>query len=73
MTDTTMYLLLAAMIGILVALVLSIRRLTSLELKSEAMISATKRIEAKDIEIDQKVLDLGKQIVLLLKPKKKAK
>ena len=71
MSDTTMYLLLAAMLGVLVGLVLSIRRLTSLELKSESMINAAKRIDLRSISIEERILDIQKQMLSLLKKGKK--
>jgi|GEM_PF-5260457 len=71
MSDTTMYLLLAAMLGVLVGLVLSIRRLTALELKSENMINAAKRIDIRSISIEERILEIQKQMLDLLKKKSK--
>ncbi len=72
MADTTIYLLVAAMLGVLVALVLSIRRLNSLELKSESMINSTKRIDVRSISIEERILEIQRQMLGLLKKKGKS-
>lgn len=71
MADTTMYLLLGTMLGVLVALVLSIRRLTMLEIKSENLIMAAKRIDTRSIALEERILALQSQILSIIKKKKK--
>lgn len=52
--DAFLYLVTAAMLGVLFALVLSIRRLMQLELKQENLLNTIKRIELRDIAMEER-------------------
>ncbi len=65
---TFLYLITAAMLGVLFALVLSIRRLMQLELKQERLLSTIKRIELRDIAMEERTYKILEE----LKPKTKA-
>ena len=52
--DPFLYLVTAAMLGVLFALVLSIRRLMQLELKQENLLNTIKRIELRDIAMEER-------------------
>ncbi len=75
--DAFLYLVVAAMLGVLFALVLSIRRLMQLEFKQEKLLNTIKRIELRDISMEErtyKILDmLSSKIKAKKKPAKKKK
>ena len=52
--DAFSTLVIAAMLGVLFALVLSIRRLMQLEFKQEKLLSTIKRIELRDISMEER-------------------
>ena len=52
--DTFSTLMLAATLGVLFALVLSIRRLMQLEFKQEKLLNTIKRIELRDIALEER-------------------
>lgn len=64
--DTFLYLIVAAMLGVLFALVLSIRRLMQLELKQESLLNTIKRIELRDISMEERTFQILQE---LTKPK----
>ena len=75
--DAFLYLVVAAMLGVLFALVLSIRRLMQLELEQEKLLNTIKRIELRDISMEErtyKILDmLSSKVKAKKKPAKKKK
>ena len=75
--DAFLYLVVAAMLGVLFALVLSIRRLMQLEFKQEKLLNTIKRIELRDISMEErtyKILDmLSSKVKAKKKPAKKKK
>jgi hypothetical protein len=60
--DTFSTLLLAAMLGVLFALVLSIRRLMQLEFKQEKLLNTIKRIELRDIALEERTYKILQQL-----------
>ncbi|MFA5406232.1 MAG: hypothetical protein WC307_02650 [Candidatus Nanoarchaeia archaeon] len=64
---TFLYLVTAAMLGVLFALVLSIRRLMQLEIKQEKLLNTIKRIELRDIAMEERTYKILEEI----KPKNK--
>ena len=56
--DAFLYLVIAAMLGVLFALVLSIRRLMQLELKQEKLLNTIKRIELRDISMEERTYQI---------------
>ncbi len=73
---TILYLVTAAVLGTLFALVMSIRRMMSLELKEEELAQAAKKLELRSIAIEEKILDIQEKIlaeIRALKPKRKKK
>ncbi len=67
--DAFLYLVTAAMLGVLFALVLSIRRLMQLEFKQEKLLNTIKRIELRDIAMEERTYN----ILELIKPKRVTK
>ncbi len=73
---TILYLITAAVLGTLFALVLSIRRMMSMELKEAEIAETGKKLELRSIAIEEKILDSQNKIlaeIRMLKPKRKRK
>lgn len=68
-TDVFSTLLLAATLGVLFALVLSIRRLMNLEYKQEKLLNTIKRIELRDIAMEERTFKILEKMA---KPKASA-
>ena len=62
MTDAFIYLVVAAILGVLFALVLSIRRLMNLEFKQEKLLNTIKRVELRDIAMEERTYKILKEI-----------
>ena len=60
--DTFLYLIVAAMLGVLFALVLSIRRLMQLEFKQESLLNTIKRIELRDIAMEERTFQILQEL-----------
>jgi len=72
--DAFLYLVTAAMLGVLFALVLSIRRLMQLELKQENLLNTIKRIELRDIAMEERSYQILEKLttkVAAVAPKKR--
>ncbi len=69
---TILYLVTAAVLGTLFALVLSIRRMMSLEIKETELIEAVKRLDVRDISIEEKILETQDKILSELRSSKPA-
>ena len=73
---TILYLITAAVLGTLFALVLSIRRMMSLEVKEEELVEKANKLELRSIAIEEKILQMQERIleeVKALKPKRARK
>lgn len=74
MTDAFIYLVVAAMLGVLFALVLSIRRLMNLEFRQTKLLNTIKRIELRDIAMEERTYKILKKLdTKAVKPKAKPK
>jgi len=71
--DTFSTLLLAATLGILFALVLSIRRLMQLEFKQEKLLNTIKRIELRDIAMEERTYKILQKLEKKVPARKKKK
>ncbi len=56
--EAFLYLVIAAMLGVLFALVLSIRRLMQLELQQDKLLNTIKRIELRDIAMEERTFKI---------------
>ncbi|MBD3312468.1 hypothetical protein GF352_03390 [archaeon] len=70
MADVFSTLLLAATLGVLFALVLSIRRLMNLEFKQEKLLNTIKRIELRDIAMEERTYKILEKVANKGKKKK---
>ena len=71
--DPFLYLVTAAMLGVLFALVLSIRRLMQLELKQENLLNTIKRIELRDIAMEERSYQILEKLTAKVAAPKKRK
>jgi len=69
--DTFSTLMIAATLGVLFALVLSIRRLMQLEFKQEKLLNTIKRIELRDIALEERTYKILEKLDKKTAPKKR--
>lgn len=55
------YLLMAIVIGILFAVVISIKKITQISLKIESIVESISKLEKKEVEWDEKIVELIKK------------
>jgi MFS superfamily sulfate permease-like transporter len=70
-TDVFTSLLLATTLGVLLALVLSLRRIMGLEIKQEKLLNTIKRVELRDIAMEERTYKILQELMEKKKPARK--